>query len=189
MAQLIYHVATTLDMFIADRNGVADESIFIYSGEDSQHDFFESVKQYDAVLMGRKTYEYGFQYGLKPGEPSGIAQAIHPELKHYIFSNELDFASNDKVEIVKENAVSFCRKLKNDPEGKHQKIWLCGGGQLAGALLQHQLIDTLILKINPIVLGDGIPLFGTRQRVNLKLLHCKHYANGVILPTYQIVYP
>ena len=185
MAELIYHVATTLDMFIADRNGVADESVFLYA--DDGGGFFASVKQYDAVLMGRKTYEYGFKYGLKPGEPSGIAQAVHPELKHYIFSQELDFESNDKVELVKEDAVSFCKKLKD--EGKHQKIWLCGGGHLAGALLKHQLIDTLILKINPILLGDGIPLFGTKPKINLKLLHNKHYESGVVLSTYQMVYP
>jgi dihydrofolate reductase len=136
--------------------------------------------------MGRKTYEYGFRYGLKPGEPSGIAQAVHPELKHYIFSNALDFPSNDRVELVREDPVSFCAKLKS--EGRHQNIWLCGGGQLAGALLRHQLIDTLILKINPILLGDGIPLFGTRQKVNLELLHCKTYTNGVVMPTYRMVY-
>jgi dihydrofolate reductase len=159
VAELIYHVATTLDLFIADRNGVADESIFLDTDGDFQNDFLESVKRYDAVLMGRKTYEYGFRYGLKPGEPSGIAQAVHPELKHYIFSNALDFPSNERVELVREDAVSFCAKLKS--EGKYQNIWLCGGGQLAGALLRHRLIDTLILKINPILLGDGIPLFGT----------------------------
>ncbi|GIP37066.1 dihydrofolate reductase [Paenibacillus sp. J31TS4] len=187
MTQLIYHVATTLDLFIADRNGVADESVFLYA--DDGGDFFESVKQYDAVLMGRKTYEYGFQYGLKPGEPSGIAQAAHPEMKHYIFSNELEFESNEKVELVRENAASFCRKLKNDPTSNLQKIWLCGGGQLASELLEHQLIDTLILKINPIMLGDGIPLFASvKQKLNLKLLNSKNYDSGVVVSTYQIEY-
>ncbi|MCM3082174.1 dihydrofolate reductase family protein [Brevibacillus invocatus] len=182
MAELIYHVATTLDLFIADLNGVADQSIFLYA--DDSGDFFESVRQYDAVLMGRKTYEYGFQYGLKPGEPSGIAQAANPDMKHYIFSNKLEFESNEKVELVREDAASFCRKLKNDPNSKHQKIWLCGGGQLAGELLEHRLIDTLILKINPILIGDGIPLFATvKEKVNLKLLNSKYYESGVILST------
>jgi hypothetical protein len=53
MAQLIYHVAATLDLFIADPDGVADESVFLYA--DDGGDFFESVRSYDAVLMGRKT--------------------------------------------------------------------------------------------------------------------------------------
>jgi len=53
MAQLIYHVAATLDLFIADPDGVADESVFLYA--DDGGDFFESVRSYDVVLMGRKT--------------------------------------------------------------------------------------------------------------------------------------
>ncbi|AGA58960.1 Riboflavin biosynthesis protein RibD C-terminal domain protein, Dihydrofolate reductase [Thermobacillus xylanilyticus] len=186
MAQLTYHVATTLDLFIADPNGVADESVFLYA--DDGGDFFESVRNYDAVLMGSRTYAYGFRYGLKPGEPSGIAQAVHPDLKHYIFSRGLDFESNEKVELVREDAAAFTRRLKN--EGKYQNLWLCGGGLLAGELLRHQLIDTLILKINPVLLGDGIPLFGpVKQKLNLKLLSSKTYDSGVVLSSYQIIYP
>jgi dihydrofolate reductase len=131
---------------------------------------------------------YGFRYGLKPGEPSGIAQAVHPELKHFIFTRELDFESNEKVELVREDAASFCRKLKESD--RYRKIWLCGGGQLAGELLRHQLIDTLILKINPVLLGDGIPLFGPEKRkLNLKLLDSKAYDSGVVRSSYRIVYP
>jgi len=186
MAQLTYHVATTLDMFIADRNGVADESVFLYA--DDGGDFFESVRRYDAVLMGSKTYACGFRYGLKPGEPSGIAQAVHPDLKHFVFSRELDFESNDNVELVREDAASFTRRLKTG--GRYRNTWLCGGGQLAGELLRHRLIDTLILKINPVLLGDGIPLFGpVKQKFNLELLSSKAYESGVVLSSCRIVYP
>ncbi|WP_286893934.1 hypothetical protein [Thermobacillus sp.] len=73
---------------------------------------------------------------MMPGEPSGIAQAVHPDLKHFVFSRELNFESNDKVELVREDAASFTRKLKN--EGKYQNLWLSGGGRLAGELLRHQ---------------------------------------------------
>ncbi|MFF3924181.1 dihydrofolate reductase family protein [Paenibacillus lactis] len=187
MIELVYHVAVTADLFIADKNGVADDSVFLYA--DDGGDFFESVRQYHAVLMGRKTYEYGFQYGLKPGEPSGIAQAAHPGLKHYIFSNQMEFESNEQVELVKEDVVSFCRRLKQETTDQQKKIWLCGGGNLAGKLLDHQLIDTLILKVNPIILGEGIPLFGaSKKKINLKLTDIKSYESGVIVPTYQIIY-
>ncbi|KYG28230.1 dihydrofolate reductase family protein [Alkalihalobacillus trypoxylicola] len=187
MTEVVYHIAVTADLFIADKNGVADESVFLYG--DDGGDFFESVRGYHAVLMGRKTYEYGFQYGLKPGELSGIAQAVNPELKHYIFSNQLDFESNEQVELVKEDAVSFCKRLKQETSDQPKKIWLCGGGELAGKLLDHQLIDTLILKINPIILGEGIPLFGySKQKINLKLTDSKTYESGIIVPTYQILY-
>nr|WP_306461621.1 hypothetical protein [Alkalicoccobacillus porphyridii] len=50
-------------------------------------------------------------------------------------------------------------------------------------------MDTLILKINPVMLGEGIPLFGlSKQKINLNLKDIKTYESGVIVPTYQIIY-
>lgn len=179
MAKLIYHTAITLDNFIADSNGVADDSIFLNEG-DHVTDFISDIQQYDVVLMGGKTYEYGFQFGLKPGEPSPY------ELKHYIFSNTIQFESNDKVKLIKHNAVSFIQDLKMKEDGK---LWLCGGGKLAGSLIEHQLIDQLVLKINPVMIGTGIPLFGNvKLRLNLDLVDMKQYSNGVLKSTYNIIY-
>ena len=56
---MIYHTAITRDNFIADSNGVADDSIILNEG-DHVTDFISDIQQYDAVLMGGKTYEYGF---------------------------------------------------------------------------------------------------------------------------------
>lgn len=186
MTELIYHIATTADHFIAGPNGEADESIFRHH-DDVIADFLQNVKTYNAVLMGRNTYEYGFQFGLKPGEPSGIALAAKPELKHYIFSKSMVFKSNEKVELIRDDAVSFVRNLKQSEEGL--KVWLCGGGQLASSLLEAALIDKLILKVSPVLIGRGIPLFGnSRKKVRMKLLDLKKYTSGVTLPTYQISY-
>ncbi|MDQ0219249.1 riboflavin biosynthesis pyrimidine reductase [Peribacillus cavernae] len=71
MAKLIYHLAITLDNFIADLSGEADDSIFLYEG-DHTTDFLSDIQQYDAVLTGGKTYEYSFKFGLKPGELKGL---------------------------------------------------------------------------------------------------------------------
>ncbi|MDQ6597727.1 dihydrofolate reductase [Bacillus salipaludis] len=179
MAKLIYHIAITLDNFIADLNGVADDSIFLNQG-DHFTDFISDIQQYDAVLMGGKTYEYGFQFGLKPGEPSPY------KLKHYIFSNTMQFESNDEVKLIKNNAVSFIQDLKMKEDGK---LWLCGGGKLAGSLIQHKLIDQLVLKVNPVMIGTGIPLFGSvKPRLNMELVDMQQYSNGVLKSTYNIIY-
>lgn len=179
MSKLIYHVATSADNFIAGPNGTVDPSYFLFDG-DHVPDFLLDIQKYDAVLMGRKTYEFGFQFGKKPGEPG------YEGIKHYIFSQTMDFVSNEEVELVKNDPVEFIKNLKQQ---KDQKIWLCGGGQLAGLLLDHELIDTLILKINPVMIGEGIPLFGTSQKqIHLDLIDLKKYENGVILPKYKIIY-
>lgn len=185
MTEVIYHVATTTDHFIAGPNGEADESIFRDDPEVTT-DFLEAVQQYDIVLMGKNTYEYGFQFGLKPGEPSGVALAVDPEMKHYIFSQSLDFPSNDRVELIGDHPVDFVQKLKSKGD---KKIWLCGGGKLAGTLLDAGLIDKLILKTNPLILGNGIPLFGASQKkIRLNLTKLKTYPSDIIVTSYDIVY-
>ena len=147
MRKIIYHIATSIDGFIAGKGG--DVSGFLMEGEHAD-EFMASFANYDAVIMGRGTYEFGFQFGLKPGDPA------YQGLKHYIVSNSLQFESNDDVMLISSGVTQFFRELKNE-EGKN--IWLCGGGQLAGYLLNNGLVDELILKVNPIILGDGIRLF------------------------------
>jgi dihydrofolate reductase len=182
MVKLIYHVAVSLDNFIADQamiDGNINKSLFLFDG-DHVPDFLTDIQQYDSVLMGGKTYEFGFQFGAKPGEPG------YKGLKHYIFSNSMHFESNDEVELVKGDALGFIENLKQQGFGK---IWLCGGGELAGSLLKNKLIDKLVLKVNPIIVGEGIPLFGSvKTDLKLELVDMKQYSNGVIKPTYNIIY-
>lgn len=182
MATLVYHVAVSLDYFIADQSmvdGKIDSTFFLFNG-DHVPDFLSEIQQYSAVLMGGKTYEFGFQFGAKPGEPG------YKGLKHYVFSNTLQFESNSEVELVRGDAVSYIAKLKQEGSGK---LWLCGGGQLAGSLIERKLIDQLVLKINPIVVGSGVPLFGdVKPRLRLELVDLKRYESGVIKPTYNINY-
>ncbi|MCR2805570.1 dihydrofolate reductase family protein [Paenibacillus soyae] len=183
MATLIYHVAVSLDNFIADQSldeGKIDRTLFLFEG-DHGPDFLSEIRQYTAVLMGGKTYEWGFQFGAKPGEPGG-----YKGLKHYVFSNTLQFESNEEVELVRGDAVAYIEKLKQEESGK---LWLCGGGQLAGALIERKLIDQLVLKVNPIMVGAGVPLFGnSKPRLKLDLVNMKQYECGVIKPVYNIIY-
>ncbi|MGP1908788.1 dihydrofolate reductase family protein [Metabacillus sp. JX24] len=183
MAEIIYHVAVSLDNFIADQgmiDGNIDKSLFLFEG-DHVPDFLSDIQQYDAVLMGGKTYEFGFQFGAKPGEPG------YRGIKHYIFSNSMQFESNEEVELVKEDAIEFIENLKQKENGK---IWLCGGGELAGSLLKHKLINQLVLKVNPIMVGEGISLFGSEKPCyELGLLDIKQYSSGVFKATYDIIYP
>ena len=179
MAKLIYHIAITLDNFIGDMDRNADDSIFLHEG-DHVADFISDIQEYNAVLMGGKTYEYGFQFGLKPGEPGPY------DMKHYIFSNTLQFESNDRVELIKNNVIDFIQNLKMKESGK---LWLCGGGELAGSLIKHQLIDQVILKIYPIMLGSGISLFGrVKPCFNMELVDTKQYSSGVVKAIYNIMY-
>ncbi len=173
MRSLKYHVATTLDGFIAH----SDHSVHGFA-EEGEHatDYFASLKQdYDIVLMGRRTYEFGLQFGVT--NP-------YPWLRQYVISRSMTNSPDANVKLVSENIFGFVRDLKAE-EGKD--IYLCGGANLAGGLLEAGLVDEIVVKLNPVVFGAGIPLFSeTAKQTALELKSNKVYANGVILLNYTL---
>src|SRR5262245_33809764 len=123
MRKLKYHVACTLDGFIAHPDGSFDG--FVDQG-DHVADFLASYATYDAVLMGRKTYEVGLRVGVT--DP-------YPTMKPYVFSRGMTRSPDPRVTIVSEKAGDVVRALKREP-GKD--IWLCGGADLARALFDEE---------------------------------------------------
>ena len=181
MRKLIYDVAASVDNFIAHANGSIEG--FQMEG-DFVSDFLERINTYEVVLMGRKTYEWGFALGMQPGEPAYTQ--FNPQLKNYIFSSSMSFDDGPLIQLITEESVPFVQRLKAQTGGP---IWLCGGGELAGALLDAHLIDELVVKLNPVVFGEGIRLFGSSQnKVGLALRDTKPYKNGLVQLSYQIIY-
>ena len=179
MRKIIYHVATTLDNFIAHEDHSIDG--FLPEGEHVT-DYITQLQQYDTVIMGKGTYEFGYQYGMKPGD------APYPHMMHYIFSKTLQFESNEKVKIIRDQEIEFLQQLKQT-EGTD--IYCCGGAAFASFLLENQLLDKLIIKLNPVLFGRGIPLFAnseTFKTLPLTLLDSKTYSSGVVLLTYKLNY-
>ena len=174
MRQIIYDVALTLDGFLCGEDGSTRD--FLETGEHAS-DYGERLQTYDTVLMGRKTYEVGLAHGVPPG-----ARA-YPHMEHFIFSSTLDY-QDAAVTVVKDDWRGTVQRLKESTGGD---IYLCGGGELAGFLLDHGLIDRLIVKLNPIVLGRGRSAFGDRQRhLSLSQTSTKVYSNGVTLLCYDV---
>jgi dihydrofolate reductase len=177
--KLVYYVAITIDRFIAREDGTADGFVM-----DGPHiaDYLNSLRDYDTVLMGKKTYEAGYQYGVAPGEPS----PVYSGMMRYIFSENMESYQRERLQVVREDAADFARRLKRQPGGS---IYLCGGGHLAGSLLDQELIDELILKTHPVVFGKGIPLFGKSvKEVGLIMKNATIYPNGVTHLHYAIRY-
>ncbi|WP_416668712.1 dihydrofolate reductase family protein [Egbenema bharatensis] len=190
MRKLTYYVACSLDGYIAHQDGSHDGF-----SQDSEYlaeivaTFPETIpahlhdvmgvkgenQWFDTVLMGRRTYEVGLKVGVT--NP-------YPHLKQYLFSRSMRESPDAAVELISEDAIARVKKLKQE---SGQGIWLCGGADLAAALFAEQLIDQLILKINPFLMGAGIPLFaGTIAQTALKLTDSKIYSNGVVVVHYQI---
>lgn len=64
MRKITYYVAISLDGFIAGPDG--DISGFVQQGE-GVNQYLQDLQAFDTVIMGRKTYEFGYAYGLQPG--------------------------------------------------------------------------------------------------------------------------
>lgn len=182
MRKLIYYIATSIDGFIAESDGSCDA--FPVQGEhmnDLFADFPETFpaparaalgitgpnKVFDVVLMGKATYDVGAKVGLT--NP-------YPQLDQYVVSTTLQSSPDPAVTLIRDNPVAAVRALKSR-EGR--AIWLCGGGKLASALYDE--IDELIVKINPLLLGAGIPMFaGKVPPTPLRLIERKVYPSGYV---------
>lgn len=182
MRKIIYHVATSLDNFIAYPDGTTSgfEKNGLGTG-DHVEEYLESLKEYDTVIMGRSTYEFGFQFGLVPGK------APYTHMENYVFSKTLDYPEKDEsLHIISSNELQVIKDLKSK---SGTDIYLCGGGEFAGFLLENRLIDNLLIKLNPVIFGEGIKLFGSStNEAILDLLKSKAYDNGVILSQYRLRY-
>jgi dihydrofolate reductase len=188
MRKLIYLIACTVDGFIARHDGSFD--FFPTSGEHLPYlltEYPETIpghlrevfaveagnKHFDAVLMGRRTYEVGSTMGLT--NP-------YPQLKQFVFSGSMAASPDANVTLISNDPLAAVEQLKHE-EGLD--IWLCGGGELAGTLLS--LIDEIILKVNPVLLGAGIPLFGqTVVSLPLELIESKAFTGGVLINRYRV---
>ncbi len=174
MRNLIYHVAVTLDGFIAKSDG----SVPGFSS-DGPHvdDYRASLVSYDAVIMGRGTNEIGYSYGMKPGDkPYGDKQ-------HYVFSQSLQIPESAGLTVVRGDTLEQLDAIK---QADGDDIYLCGGGALAGYLLAHDRIDQLKIKLSPLVYGSGIRLFGNDDlRKKFELVSVKTYDSGVVLLDYR----
>ncbi len=190
MRELIYYVAGTVDGFIAQEDGSFDgmpwdEAYLADLGASFPETFPVHLREvlgvrggnkwFDIVLMGRKTYEEGLKVG---------STSPYPTMRQYVFSRTMEESLDEQVELVSENAVEVVSALKQET-GK--AIWLCGGANLAATLFAGGLIDKIILKLNPVVFGRGIPLFsGPIQLTNLELTDSKIYSSGHVLLHYRV---
>lgn len=173
MQKLIYHVAMTLDGFIAKPDGSVPE--FAMTG-DHVDAYQAHLADYAAVVMGRATYEIGYAYGMQPGDlPYG-------ERPHHIVSSGLDLPNRPHLNLIRSDVAAAIERIKAEATGP---VYLCGGGRLAGFLLAHGQIDAVRLKVSPLVYGEGIRLFEAFDGIGrFSLTNVERYATGVVLMDY-----
>ena len=151
--KVTYHVAASRDGFIARADGDVSwlDEMDIDADETGLEEFFAAV---DGLVMGRKTYDFVFDYGSWPYGDKPAWVCTSREIQPLNGAN-LIVAGN--VDDVISGAVG--RNCKH--------LWLVGGGRLASALLADGLISNVTISEMPIDLGSGIPLFSDHRLEDL----------------------
>jgi dihydrofolate reductase len=174
MSKTILYIASSLDGFIARRNG--DISFLdAYQAEGEDHGYSEFLKGIDIIVMGSKTYEQVLSFGKWPYE--GI--------KTYVLTKRnLKSVAGTKVKFYSGDLDSFVLEIKRQ---SHRGVWLVGGAMVAQSFLKRRCIDEIILSIIPVIIGDGISLFGsTQDEIQLELLKSESYNSGVVQLHYAL---
>ena len=168
MRRVVLSVAMSLDGYIADPHGGYDWIVM-----DPEIDFDAMFKRYDAVLMGRKSYDAAKQSGYGMPKP-----------ETYVFSKTLQQADAPDV-TVSNNPRSTVTALKQQ---KGKDIWLWGGGELFRSLLELGLVDAVEVGIIPVLLGGGLPMLpspATSSKLKLTS-HRMYEKTGTVMLTYAV---
>ena len=180
----------SLDGFVAGPNGEmdwikADEELFEYVGQ--------RISKGDTALYGRVTYQMMENYWpTAANKPNATRHDIehakwYANVHKIVLSNTLKGTSFTHTEIISDNLADRINEIKQSDIGNNEDILLFGSPTATHSLIQQNLIDGYWLFVNPIILGQGIPLFtGIKEKTKLKLLNTRQFSIGVTELNYVV---
>ncbi|MET4081565.1 dihydrofolate reductase [Pedobacter sp. UYP30] len=187
MRKIISFMHISLDGFVAGPNGEmdwikVDEEIFDYVGN--------RISDGDTALYGRVTYEMMENYWPNAGnEPTASKHDIehskwYNKVQKVVLSKTMKGADLTNTKIISDNIADSINEIKQQGD---KDILLFGSPTATHSLIQQNLIDGYWLFVNPIILGQGIPLFtGINDKTKLKLLTMHQFTCGVTEMNYVV---
>jgi len=188
MRKLVLFMHTSLDGFTTDSKGKmdwinVDEEMFDYAGL--------RTRESDTALYGRGTYQIMESYWPTAADNPNATKhdlehsAWYNHVQKIVVSKTLKDSDLKNAKVISENLAVEIRKLK---EGTGKEIIMFGSPTLAHTLTEENLIDDYWLFVNPILLGEGLPLFNSlKHTINLKLLANETFTSGVVCLHYEVV--
>jgi dihydrofolate reductase len=166
-------VGVSVDGFIARRNGDLD---FLEEGGGEPHGYTEFIASVDALVIGRNTFEKVLTFDPWPyGDKRVVVLSSRPVDFSGVRGGVVEQMSGTPAEIVSKLAASGAGHLYVD------------GGITIQRFLRAGLVQRLVVTRVPVLIGDGIPLFGTLPGdVRLHHVATRHYASGLVQSEYKL---
>jgi len=169
------YIAASFDGFIARKNGDLD---WLPAGKEGDEDFgyTEFMSTVDHIVMGRNTFEKVLTFGAWTYDKRVIV----------LTSRDLDIPPElaDKVEALHLSP----RELIHEMGRRGAKGIYLDGGVTIQRFLRESLVDEMTITTIPILLGDGLPLFGKLEKdVRLELVKLQSFKNGFVQNKYKVV--
>ncbi len=157
--------------FIADKKGNED-----FLSDINWQIFSQLAKKHEAIIVGRKTYEAVLKWRdfnfdtLKIDTKIVISRQMNYKLKPgYVLVNSAKEAISKLKALNRKSAV------------------LAGGSNLNFYFLKQGLVDEMVLNIEPVLLGQGIPLLSENKfEKELKFVDCKRISQGILQLKYKV---
>jgi dihydrofolate reductase len=190
MRKTISFMHISLDGFVAGLNGEmnwikVDEEIFDYIGK--------RISETDTALYGRVTYQMMEGYWPTAGDEPDASRHDINHSKWYnkahklVLSKSMKGADLPNTTIISDNLADSINEIKQQTGSE---ILLFGSPTATHALMEQNLIDGYWLFVNPVILGQGIPLFtGIKDKIKLQLLTTHQFDNGVTELNYIVNRP
>jgi dihydrofolate reductase len=180
MNRLVVMLSVSLDGFF---EGPGADISWHQVTEALHRDLNEVLGASGGLLNGRRNWE--LMAGFWPDVPDDELEvmqefsAIWKRIPQHVFSTTLDSVEHG---AILHRSVDIVPTLKEEADGD----LYAGGGTLAAELARRGWVDTYVLNVVPVVLGDGTPLFARGEQQDLRLMSHKTYENGVIQLRYDV---
>ncbi len=170
------HVVSSIDGFIAKKDNdvswMESSSVYEAGVSFSAEQIADFLKKIDCYVLGSRTYEHALKLGWPYGDTTTVVVTSRdlPRAK-----NSVEFYSGDLTTLVNDKLAP-----------RFRNVWLVGGATLAQRFLELDLVNEIKLTIAPVLLGDGLRLFGdlaTEKR--WKLQNVVAYKNGFVELSYS----
>jgi len=168
-------IATSLDGFIADRDGGLDWLQSVPNPDNLDLGYEKFIKRVDAIVMGRSTYDVVRSFGID----------WPYKIPVFVLSSTLDSPAEDlkdKVEVLNGSPLEVLKEI----HGKGYTRLYIDGGITIQNFLKADLIDEMIITTIPVFLGGGFPLFGElSEEMGFELVGSEVYLDALVQSSYQ----